>query len=156
MRRILSASKVGFVLTEWASVTERPLLRITAKHPNISAKHIAILTDDIKNEAEKNGGLKSIDSLPGPRTFPVVGNLEHLKNNFLKIHTTQLKDAKKYGPMYKDQILMTPGIVVQDPEMCEEIYRAEGKLPHRDFSISFGEFMKERQKYDFPKSLLDL
>ena len=86
----------------------------------------------------------------------MVGNLEHLKNNFLKIHTTQLKDAKKYGPMYKDQVLMTPGIVVQDPEMCEEIYRAEGKLPHRDFSIAFGEFMKERQRYNLPKSLLDL
>ena len=156
MLRLRSASKVGRILTQWISGKERSLLRMTAKHPDTQARHIAILTDDLRIEADKNGGLESIDSLPGPRTFPVVGNLEHLKNRFLKIHITQLKDAKKYGPMYKDQILMTHAVVVQDADIGKEVYRAEGKLPYRDFSFALGEFLKERRKQGKPESFADL
>ena len=156
MIRSTLTSRVGFVLTGKRVALDYRLWRTTAKHRNTSERHIAILTDDLRNEADKNGGLKSIDSLPGPRTFPVVGNLAHLKNRFLKIHITQVEDAKKYGQMYKDQVFMIHGVVVQDPEICEEIYRAEGKLPQRDFSLAFGEFMKERRKHNLPKSFIDL
>ena len=127
-----------------------------SRYPIMLTRNIAVLTEELKKDAEINGGLKTLDSLPGPRTFPVLGNLEHIKTRFNKMHITQLNNAKLYGPMYKDQILMRHNIVVQDPDICKEIYRAEGKLPQRDFSIALGEFMKERQKYKLPKTFADL
>ena len=127
-----------------------------SSYPVLLTRNIAVLTEEMKKDAEINGGLKSMDSLPGPSTLPVLGNFEHVKTRFKKIHITQLKNAKKYGPMYRDQVLMRRGIVVQDPDICKEIYRAEGKLPLRDFSISLGEFVKERQKYNLPKTFADL
>ena len=156
MMRLHLTGRAKFVLKRWPLATERPCWHITSKYPNIIARNIAVLSQDLKDEAERNGGLKSMDSLPGPITFPFFGNLEHYKTDFLKMHITQLKDAKKYGPMYKDKIFTTPVIVVQDPDICKEIYRAEGKLPGRDFSLGFREFMKERQKLQMPMSLLDL
>ena len=143
-------------MTDLPLVAKRTLGHTTSKYPIIFARNIAVLTEDLKNEAERSGGLKSFDSMPGPKTYPVVGNLEYLKAGFLKIHEVQLKDAKKYGPMYRDQIFVTRGVVVQDPEICKEVYRAEAKLPYRDFSRSIGELLRERQRLNLPKSFIDL
>ena len=148
--------KVRFAVNDWPLARIRPLTHITSEYPSLFARNIAVLTEALKNEAEKTGGLKNLDSLPGPKTFPLVGNLDYLKTGFLKIHDIQLKDAKKYGPMYKDQIFMSRGIVVQDPDICKEIYRAEAKLPYRDFSRSIGELLRERQRLQLPKSFIDL
>ena len=149
-------NRARFVLTGWPSTTQRPLKHFTSKYQSISARNIAVLTEDLRNEAERNGGLKSLDSLPGPKTIPFIGNLEHLRKGFLKIHVTQLEDAKKYGPMYMDKIFANRAMVVQDPDVCKEIYRAEGRLPYRDFSTVLGEFMKEKQKLEMPTSLVEL
>ena len=156
MKRFHSMGRVKFILTDWPLTTKLPPRHISSKYRNVIARNISVLTEDLKDEAEKNGGLKSMDSLPGPRTFPLVGNLEHLRTGFHTIHIAQLKDAKKYGTMYKDQVFGTPAVVVQDPDICKEICRAEGKLPQRDFSLAFGEFMKERQRLQMPKSFIDL
>jgi len=152
--RLQFAKKVRSGLIGWTPSTK--IQNCVSNYRSTLARHIAVLTEAMKNDAELNGGLKSIDSLPGPRLFPILGNLEHVKTSFLKIHITQLKDGKKYGPMYRDQILATPVIVVQDPDLCQEIYRAEGKLPERDFAFIFEEFMEERENRKLPKSLLDL
>ena len=138
----------------WKSIA--PIQNTVSRYPIIWTRNIAVLTEDMKKDAEIHGGLKSMDSLPGPRTFPILGNLEHIRTKFMKMHITQLKNAKKYGPMYKDKFFRNNAIIVQDPDICKEVYRAEGKLPHRDFSISLREFLKAREKMQLPKSLLDL
>ena len=155
MMRLHLTKRVGFVLKASALAAERLPRHITSKHRSIIVRNIAVLTEDLKNEAERNS-LKSVDSMPGPRTFPFFGNLDYIKTDFLNMHITQLNYAKTYGPMYKDQIFGTPIVVVQDPDICKEVYRAEGKLPQRDFSLAFGEFMKERDKLQMPKSLIQL
>jgi len=127
-----------------------------SKYQILLTRNITVLTEEMKKDAEKDGGLKTMDSLPGPRLFPIVGNLEHVKKGFTKLHITQLNDARKYGPMYKDQMFTRRAVVVQDPEICKEIYRAEGKLPNRDHSLSLGAFVKERRKYNLPKSFTDV
>ena len=154
MLRLNAASTVRSGLSGWTPKTK--IQNSILKHPSALTRHIAVLTEAIKNDAELYGGLKTIDSLPGPRVFPILGNLEHIKTNFLKMHITQLEDGKKYGPMYKDQILATPAIVVQDPDLCQEVYRAEGKLPHRDFSLIFEEFLREKERLQLPKSFVAL
>ena len=156
MKRLHFTKRVKFVLTGWPLTKKLPLRHISSKYPSIFARNIAVLTEDLKNEAERNGGLKSMDSLPGPRIFPFLGNWEHIRTGFLKFHITQLEGAKKYGPMYKDQVFTNRAVVVQDPEICKEIYRADGKLPQRDFSLSFGEFMEERERLQLPKSFIQL
>ena len=127
-----------------------------SKYRLLLTRNITVLTEEMRKDAEINGGLKTMTSLPGPRLFPIVGNLEHVKKGFKKLHLTQLKNAKKYGAMYKDQLFTRRAVIVQDPEICKEIYRAEGKLPHRDHSLSLGEFVKERRKYNLPKSFTDV
>ena len=136
---------------------ESQLCHTIPKYQNVvAARRIAVLTEEMKEKAELIGGLKSIDSLPGPRVFPILGNLNYFKNRGLNIHLTQLRDAKKYGAMYKDKILKARLIVIQDPDICKEIYRAEGKFPHRDFSSSFGVIIEENRKAELPKSFIEL
>ena len=152
MIRSLPAKRIRVALTGWLLATGG----ITSKYPSIFTRNIAVLTDDLRDEWKKNGGLKSMESLPGPKIYPFVGNLGYLKTDFHKMHNIQLEDAKKYGPIYKYHIFKIRAIIVQDPDICKEIYRAEGKMPMRDFSLSFREFMKERHKLHLPKSLLEL
>jgi len=136
---------------------ESQLWHTIPKYQNVvAARRIAVLTEEMKEKAELIGGLKSIDSLPGPRVFPILGNLNYFKNRGLNIHLTQLRDAKKYGAMYKDKILKARLIVIQDPDICKEIYRAEGKFPYRDFSSSFGVIIEENRKAELPKSFIEL
>ena len=141
-------------LMGWKSTTE--IQNTVSRYSLVLTRTITVLTEELKKQTERNGGLKTMDSLPGPRAFPVLGNLEHVKTKFNKMHITQLNDAKKYGPMYKDEILMKKVIVVQDPDICKEIYRAEGRLPHRDYTINLDAFFKERQKYNLPKTFTQL
>jgi len=154
MRRLKFAKAARLGLMGWKSTTD--IQNAGSKYQILLTRNIAVLTEEMKKDAEINGGLKTMDLLPGPRTFPVLGNLEHIKTRFNKMHITQLNDAKKYGPMYKDKILMKQIIVVQDPDICKEIYRAEGRLPHRDYTINLDAFFKERQKYNLPKTFTQL
>jgi len=154
MVRLQFVNTSRFGIMRWKSIA--PIQNTVSRYPIIWTRNIAVLTEDMKKDAEIHGGLKSMDSLPGPRTFPILGNLEHIRTKFMKMHITQLKNAKKYGPMYKDKLFRNNVIIVQDSNICKEVYRAEGKLPHRDFSISLREFLKAREKMQLPKSLLDL
>jgi len=154
MLRLKVAKTARLGLMGWKSTTD--IQNAVSKYHILLKRNIAVLTEEMKKDAEINGGLKTMDSLPGPRAFPVLGNVEHIKTRFNKMHITQLNDAKKYGPMYKDKILMKQIIVVQDPDICKEIYRAEGRLPHRDYTINLDAFFKERQKYNLPKTFTQL
>ena len=153
----------AFSITFRPSLTPHPVLKgsqlwhAVPKHQNaVVARRIVVLTEEMKEKAELNGGLKSIDSLPGPKAFPLLGNLDYFKNRGQNMHITQLRDAKKYGAIYKDKIFKANVIIIQDPEICKEIYRAEGKFPYRDFSSSFGIIMEENRKAELPKSFLEL
>ena len=84
-------------------------------------RNIAELTDKTKAESGRNGGLKTIDSLPGPKLYPLIGNVKHFQNGLSKIHITQYEGAKKYGPVYRDCLFGTSMIMVQDPEICKEV-----------------------------------
>ena len=46
--------------------------------------------------------LRDFDSLPGPKLWPLLGNLEHLKKGITMTHEVQLEMVRKYGPVCKD------------------------------------------------------
>ena len=100
--------------------------------------------------------LRDFDSLPGPKLWPVLGNLEHIKSGGKLSHEVQLEMVRKYGPVCKDSLLGLRNVLISDPTIGEEIYRAEGKYPFRDFSFALGEFFEERKNLGLQPSIIQL
>ncbi|XP_065051327.1 1,25-dihydroxyvitamin D(3) 24-hydroxylase, mitochondrial-like [Rhopilema esculentum] len=100
--------------------------------------------------------LRDFDLLPGPKLWPILGNLEHVKNGGKLSHEVQLAMARKYGPVCKDSLLGLRTVIISDPTIGEEIYRAEGKYPFRDFSYALGEFFEERKNLGLQPSIIEL
>ena len=127
----------------------------SSKSPRLFARNITALSDKIHAEASANGELKTMDSMPGPKLYPLIGNLKHFQNGLNKLHITQLEETRKYGPIYRDSLFGTTMVMVKDPEVSKEVYRAEGKFPIRDFSFGLRVFFEERAKMELPKSIID-
>eukprot|EP00795_Rhopilema_esculentum_P012775 gene12775-3508_t len=108
------------------------------------------------SQATNTNDLHDFDSLPGPKLWPVLGNLEHLKKGVTMTHEVQLEMVRKYGPVCKDSLLGLRTVIISDPTIGEEIYRAEGKYPFRDLKFAFGEFFEERKNLGLPPSILEL
>lgn len=118
-----------------------------------AVRNLTVLSDDTSPELTKNGRW---EDLPGPTLLPFIGNVNYLKDGFTNMHITQLEAARKYGAMYKDKIFGVKSIVLQDPELCEEVYRAEEKWPYRDFSSNVGALVEERKRHGLPKSFAEV
>ena len=65
---------------------------------------------------------RAVADLPGPRAWPVVGHL--LQFDEPRMHL-QLEDwSRKYGPLYRLRFLRTDVVVVSDPELVLQAFRA--------------------------------
>ncbi|XP_064401044.1 1,25-dihydroxyvitamin D(3) 24-hydroxylase, mitochondrial-like [Halichondria panicea] len=87
---------------------------------------------------------KPFNSIPGPKPLPLLGNLldiVRVRRRGQRFSDFNYEGLEKYGGIMK---LLIPGagtmVVVADPDVLEEVLRAEGKYPKRD--VSFGPKMK--------------
>ena len=65
--------------------------------------------------------LRTIDSLPGPRPWPLAGNLPNMRP--LSIHRTVEDWSKRYGPMFKITVGRTPMLVLAGHELVNAVLR---------------------------------
>ena len=68
-----------------------------------------------------NGPVRHIADLPGPRPFPIVGNM--LQINSLQFHQGMENWARQYGDMYKFRIGAKPIVVISNVELIATLLR---------------------------------
>jgi hypothetical protein len=69
--------------------------------------------------------LRRLRRPPGPRPWPIVGNLPHLG----KMPHLALKElSKKYGPVMFLKVGWVPTVVISSPEMAREFLVTQGEL----------------------------
>jgi len=71
------------------------------------------------------GSLRHLSDLPGPRKFPVVGNLLQLRPSC--IHQNVEAFSRKYGSLFRLTIGRTDLLVVADHALIKEILRERPK-----------------------------
>lgn len=78
--------------------------------------------------------LKSLAQLPGPKAWPLVGNIPDLIKHMSKAGEESVYHQwhLKYGPIYRmkgagNQLT----VCISDPESAEALFRAEGQYPSR-------------------------
>jgi cytochrome P450 len=93
---------------------------------------------------------RQIADLPGPRPWPVLGNLPQVK--LPSVHQAIEQWARDYGPLFKMQFGATPVLVVADHEVVAQILRARpdtfrrstrSETAARDMGLKLGLFGAE-------------
>ncbi|XP_048734358.2 1,25-dihydroxyvitamin D(3) 24-hydroxylase, mitochondrial-like [Ostrea edulis] len=105
---------------------------------------------DIADISQSDTKLKTIDDLPGPRGYPVVGTAPEYfrKANRGQMHEVQRRFHRKYGSMFKEKLGPVTNVSIADPDIVEELVRKEGKYPLRPPYESWVLYRKFRnQKY---------
>lgn len=76
---------------------------------------------------------KTIDDLPGPSGYPVVGTAPEYfrKANRGQMHEVQRRFHEKYGKMFKEKLGPVTNVSIADPNIVEELVRKEGVYPFR-------------------------
>ncbi len=105
---------------------------------------------------DKTADVKALDSMPGPKIWPVLGNAEHLRNGFRSLHLIHLEMVEKHGKLFKDGIFGHKFAVVAYPNTAEIVCRAEDKDPFRDTSAVFSAWFDARGRLSLPKGLGEL
>ncbi len=98
---------------------------------------------------------KDFSAMPGPKTWPIVGNVEYLRKGD-SYHLLLMENVKKHGRLYKDKVFGTQGVAIADPDLAQKVYKAEGKVPIRDYNLVLGLMLKEKDELGFAKGLAAL
>jgi cytochrome P450/nitrite reductase/ring-hydroxylating ferredoxin subunit len=69
---------------------------------------------------------RKLQSLPGPRGLPFLGNIHQL--DVPTLHLTLECWAAKYGPAYLFRLGSKPVVVLSDPKWCEQVLRARPEI----------------------------
>lgn len=93
------------------------------------AEAVADRTDNTQSVVEP----RTLDDLPGPRGYPVVGTAPEYfrKANRGQMHEVQRRFHQKYGKMFKEKLGPVTNVSIADPNLVEELVRKEGKYPFR-------------------------
>ncbi|KAK9502254.1 hypothetical protein O3M35_011057 [Rhynocoris fuscipes] len=81
--------------------------------------------------------IKSFESIPGPKSLPVIGGLWKyfpVIGNFElnRLHVTGFRMYEEYGSVVKENLMNGEAIVnVFDPDDIGKVYKSEGKYPAR-------------------------
>ena len=106
-------------------------------------------------EEEATRDARSFEEIPGPKLWPIIGNVKHVKNKPSNMHLTFLEACKEHGWFYRDNLYGTKLVLIADPQIAEVLFRDEEKWPYRDFSNSFRVFFEERRALGLAKGLLE-
>ena len=106
-------------------------------------------------KAEATGDARNFEEIPGPKLWPIIGNVKHVRNKPTSMHITLLEACKEYGCFYRDNVLGTKMVLISDPQIAEVLFRDEEKWPYRDFNNSFRVFFEERRELGLAKGLLE-
>ncbi len=82
---------------------------------------VMVAVDGVRDAARQPVG-RTIASLPGPRRWPLVGNLLQLKRT--AFHQTLEAWAHIYGPLYQCRLVGWPIAVVSDVTLANELLKA--------------------------------
>lgn len=74
-----------------------------------------------KTKAQRK--LRKFEDLPGPKSWPVMGNLPSILSDTAHLHRTLYKWSKEYGSIYRLKGLgATKGIVISDVKLQREVF----------------------------------
>ena len=94
---------------------------------------------------------KSIKTLPGPTSFPVIGNLIQVQRSggFMKLAAALKKFQKQYGDVFRVKLGPEEMVCFAHPDKIEEVFRNEGKYPRRDKPLpAWTEYHKKHNMSD--------
>jgi cytochrome P450 len=83
------------------------------------------MTTHTDTAAAAPAATRDIAALPGPRGWPVVGNVFQLDP--ARIHLTLERWAEQYGPLYVYRFVRHPVLVIADPTLVQHVLR---ERPH--------------------------
>ena len=77
---------------------------------------------------------KSNRKIPGPTSFPVIGNMIQVNRSggLLKLGAVLKKFQKQYGDVFRIKLGPAEMICFAHPDKIEEIFRNDEKFPRRD------------------------
>lgn len=77
---------------------------------------------------------RKLESLPGPRGLPFLGNAHQL--DVPTLHLTLERWAAKYGPVYLFRLGSKRVVVLSDPKWCEQVLRARPEIFTRSSQVA--------------------
>ena len=75
----------------------------------------------METPAAEVGATSGLDSLPGPRPWPLVGNLPQIDP--LRMHAQMEKWAHEYGPMYRLRLGRREALVLSRADLIAGLMR---------------------------------
>ena len=117
-----------------ASNAHRALLHWCAVRRNaVRTAAIATKSEDGGKGAVNLLSAKPFKTIPGPRGYPLVGNIEYIFDQPKKRFPAL---SKVYGPIFSIKVLHRTMVVVSDADLVEQVCRSEaGKIPCRSTMI---------------------
>ncbi|BBN06562.1 protein MpCYP829J1 [Marchantia polymorpha subsp. ruderalis] len=83
----------------------------------------------------KNVVLRKETGIPGPRGWPVIGNLPLLNSESI-VHLTLMNLAQKFGPLYQLKLGMLKVLVISTPDLAKEILKnQDASFAGRPFTL---------------------
>ena len=71
------------------------------------------------DESEKHSG----DLLPGPRSWPIIGNSFQI--DFKRLHVSVTDMVKKHGAIFRIRLMGQTAVVISDPDILRKAYGSE-------------------------------
>ncbi|XP_046665557.1 cytochrome P450 302a1, mitochondrial isoform X2 [Homalodisca vitripennis] len=133
----------------------RKLSKHASVHGQLSARFLSCPVRPSDKEVKINfnatpSEVKPFDSIPGPKSFPVIGTLyKYLpvigEYQFDRLHKNGLKKLLKYGPLVREDII--PGVKVVwvfSPDDIKKVYASEGRYPSRRTHLALKKYREDR------------
>nr|AKH03533.1 cytochrome P450 302A1 [Paracyclopina nana] len=93
--------------------------------------------------------MKPFSSIPGPRSWPLIGNLHEYtvskKYDFQRLYKNGLSKYREFGPVVKEEIVSgLPIVWIFDPQDVKAMFMAEGKFPSRRSHLALEHYRKSK------------
>ncbi|KAK7603222.1 hypothetical protein V9T40_003221 [Parthenolecanium corni] len=100
-----------------------------------------------------SGDVKSFNSIPGPKSLPIIGTLWLYlpiigKYRLNRLHHNGFLKLREFGPLIREEIIPgVPLVWVFKPEDIETVYRCEGRYPERRSHLILEHYRLSRPKF---------